>query len=89
LFFREDSRLVRRPALKPHSARHGLGSKTVEQELTEGTEVSLISVTFCSMSLVAAMPRCDLAFINQRPSTAALAKVEALASLLRGYREHA
>src|SRR5258707_5496099 len=28
-----------RAALKPHSARHGLGSKTVEQELTEGTEV--------------------------------------------------
>jgi hypothetical protein len=39
LFFREDSRLIRRAALKPFSARHGLGSKTVEQELTEGTEV--------------------------------------------------
>ena len=39
LFFREDSRLVRRAALKHHSARHGLGSKKVEQELTEGTEV--------------------------------------------------
>jgi hypothetical protein len=39
LFFREDSRLVRRAALKHHSARHGLGSKTVEQELTERTEV--------------------------------------------------
>jgi hypothetical protein len=39
LFFCEDSRLVRRAALKHHSARHGLGSKTVEQELTERTEV--------------------------------------------------
>jgi hypothetical protein len=37
--FREDSRLVRRAALKRHSTRHGLGSKTVEQELTKGTEV--------------------------------------------------
>ena len=35
LFFREDSRLVRRAALKYHSARHGLGSKKVEQEVTE------------------------------------------------------
>ncbi len=35
LFFREDSRLVRRAALKHHSARHGLDSKKVEQELTE------------------------------------------------------
>jgi hypothetical protein len=31
--------LVPRAAPKPHSARHGLGSKTVEEELTEGTEV--------------------------------------------------
>src|ERR1700730_9817870 len=30
---------VRRAALKPHSALHCLGSETVEQELTEGTEV--------------------------------------------------
>jgi|SRR4029077_4530901 hypothetical protein len=44
LFFREDSRLVRRAALKHHSARHGLGSKKVEQELTEGTEVLRLSL---------------------------------------------
>ncbi len=35
LFFREDSRLVRRAALKHHSARHGLDLKKVELELTE------------------------------------------------------
>jgi hypothetical protein len=39
LFSREDSRLVRHAALKHHSAHHGLGSKIVEQELTEGTEI--------------------------------------------------
>jgi len=39
LFFRKDSRLVRSAALKHHSAGHGLGSKKVEQELTEGTEI--------------------------------------------------
>jgi len=44
LFFREDSRLVRRAALKHHSARHGLGSKTVEQELTEGNRGSPLSL---------------------------------------------
>jgi hypothetical protein len=38
LFFHEDCAWSG-AALKHHSARHGLGSKTVEQELTEGTEV--------------------------------------------------
>src|SRR5580700_9073507 len=44
LVFPRDSRLVLRAALKHHSARQGLGSKTVEQERTEGTEDSRLSL---------------------------------------------
>src|ERR1700704_840845 len=52
LVFAEGSRLVWRAALKLHSAHHGLGSKTVEQEPTEGTEVLryLCYLLFCAFS---------------------------------------
>jgi hypothetical protein len=43
LFFRKDSRLVRRAALKHRSARLDLASKTIEQEGTEGSPLSLFA----------------------------------------------
>jgi hypothetical protein len=65
LLFREDTRLVRRAALKHDSARHGLGLKTVEQELTEGTEILRYLCYLLFFAFGCGLPRCVLLWLFQ------------------------